>query len=737
MASATIDLNGRAHVAISATDGTFDATAPAGDYRLRVSAPGYATTTVVSITIGEGSQFDIALERLDSAMPREIGRVSVDGRLALARGAVPETTITRGDLERAGATNVLDALALVPSATIARPGGGAASGVSVVALRGPDPSETLVSIDGQVLNDTATGDFDFAQIPLGPFSRIDVSEGLGSTDHLAASTIGGAIDLRTLEPTRAPAERVRIGYGSFDTSSFAAESSGTRGKFGYALSGTSATSAGYVRNFAAAFANPTPGAPAIALRLGSATRAQSALANLRYDLTDRASVRVRYLTLANARDVSAAENAPVDGSDGATTARFSGPGAATKTKGLRALLVSARAPLGAGQVQASYASSGATTTYDGGASIPYDVSSNDRLATFSLAYEREAPTFGYAFGAYTRAESLDEGAGFFGRVQRQRSDAVSARGSLELGRLRVSASAFDTRYTTFGSSLDGRLGASYDLDPKSALRASIGTGFRAPLLSERFVVPQDALQAGLPGSVDANCVAQNGNANERAEHVTAYELGYGRSIDARTTADLSLYRTNLRDPIEIAYPLGSTCPASGPAVVGVALPTNVGNVIYRGAALRIVHVGRRISVRAAYGLNAAYPFALPPTVSNPTSGGALVNNQQFLSIPLQTATIALGGRFGVTHADLQAIYKGRNNELNDGPFALLNGAVGIARGRVDLTVSVRNITSAESGRFTRLGLGLPYPSPFGAHGSLPTDRASLEPISATVMLTLK
>ena len=149
-----------------------------------------------------------------------------------------------------------------------------------------------------------------------------------------------------------------------------------------------------------------------------------------------------------------------------------------------------------------------------------------------------------------------------------------------------------------------------------------------------------------------------------------------------------------------------------------------------------MHRAGSFMLRAEYGRNAAYPTSLPLTVSNPTSGANLVVGRQFQGIPIQTGT--LGARYETAgfHADGEVTYKGRGNELNDGPFAIIGGAIGRRLGSLDFTLAFRNLTSAEAGRFTRLGLGLPYPSPFGSGGSLPTDRLSLEPASVRLSVTL-
>ncbi|MBV9408932.1 MAG: carboxypeptidase regulatory-like domain-containing protein, partial [Candidatus Eremiobacteraeota bacterium] len=170
----------RAHVRLTGTQtadtdsdarGSFTLTVPAGPYRVTVSAPGYAATET-DVVVHEGEQIDVALDPLGGGRLREIGRVTVDGRLSVPRTTVPAREISRADLDASGFDRVVDALANVPSLTLARPNGGAGTAPVLVALRGPDPSETRITLDGQKLNDTNTGDLDLALFPTSALSAV-------------------------------------------------------------------------------------------------------------------------------------------------------------------------------------------------------------------------------------------------------------------------------------------------------------------------------------------------------------------------------------------------------------------------------------------------------------------------------------------------------------------------------------------------------------------------------------
>ena len=734
----------RAHVvastASSDTDarGRFRFDVPCGTLRLTVSTAGYAPATV-DVTATGDNVVEVVLEPLGGGRLRQIGSVTVDGRLAVSRSTVPVRTISRSDADALGFDRVAQALALIPSVTLTHPDGGATGATTVVSLRGPDPSETRIALDGQPLNDTNTGDFDLATFPATALSAIDVSEGLGPEDARGADTIGGEINLVSLRPTLRPARLVRLGIGSSGSSSAELNATGRAGRFGYGLAIGDEQRTGYVHDYPVtlqipdAAGNPQP----VATRIGSAFSARSALANLTYDLSERASLRVRFLTVDDVRDEGAAQTAPADPANARPGAPFVGSGPETASHSLRATLASITAPLGAGTLVATGAFSSSTravarTLATGDAASPYDPSLLDKLGSFTLEWTHATATSSFAAGAQTRAETLVSPGQFGAGTLAQSAAQGWLRASTALSpRVRLAASLVDSAWSTFPASLDGRVGVAVDDVAGGTLRFAVGTGFRAPLLAEKYVFPLAAL---VP---DTNCVGANGNANERAEHATEYELGYGRRFGA-TTVDATLYRTNLRDPIETFYPLGATCANGISQVDAQSYPVNVGSVVYRGGALRVAHRfgPGYLTASAEYAVNAAYPTSLPDVVSaaNPTSGSQLVPGQQFAGIPLQQYAFNLRYARRGTHAALALAGKSANNELAQGRFATVDAALGRTWGNIDVTLAGTNLTNAVSGRFTQLGAGTPYPTPAGLQ---PRDALVLEPASLRLIVTVR
>lgn len=746
----------------SDAQGGFTLTAPPGSYLLSASAQGYVPVTI-GLPLNHDVHIDVAMESLDSPRLRQIGTVTVDGRLQPIRGTLPSIDLTRQDFERMGDARIVDGLEALPSVTFSRPTGGSDAAIAVVSLRGPDPSEALDTLDGQLLNDGNTGDLDLSRFPVAAFSAVDVTEGLGPEDAEGSNTFGGAIDFVSLQPTHSPQYAWSLSGGSFGRSELWANATGTQGKLGYAGALDDQNEAGFVRQTVALYQATPLGStppPAVPTALGSSSASHLGLANLTWTFSQNANLNARVFALGDNRDLSSSLNG-IDGNPSdATFGRFIGPGEQGLAQTIRAYMLDGQLPLGAGILTASLSASDNNIAINGqDYTTPYNVNHADHRYNASLVWQRTFATSQLAVGGYTRYEDLTfgapVGAGPAQPTLGQTINSYDVRGGMEAGpRLRLDGGLFASRYTSFGSNVDGRFGAIYDADVHTAVRFSVGTGFRAPLLIERYLFPATQLVQ------DANGVfVGQGNPHEQPEHATLYELGASHEFSEASTLDVSLYRTNLRNPIEVFYPLDATAPPPGPDCLNpnntpahpfpqcFSYTSNVGNAVYQGAEVRFATrlAPQHLFLNALYGLNVAYPKNLTAAVSNPTSGGSLVNGSQFLGIPQQQGSLEVDWANAGWHAAAAAIFRGKNNELNQPPFGILNALVGRTLGpHVDLSLSGTNLFNAAAGRFTVFGGGVPYRGVVGQeprltpiYGPLPTDAYSIEPAGLRLILTVR
>ncbi len=765
--------------------GEFAVEIPPGRYDLTVVSRGYAPITVNTGAVGEGAHISVVLEPIDTPKLRTIGVVTVNGGFTLNRNVMPEMDVSRAQMDALGYTQVLEALQEVPSVVIQHPDAGAPTAPEVVSLRGPDPSEAMVTLDGQQLNDGNTGDIDLSQFAVPAFNSVDVTEGLGPMDLEGSNTFGGAVNFVSLRPTQDDHLNFSTSAGSYGTTQSWLNATGTIGKLGYALAGDNFAQTGQANEYdwvvpannvpvycGPATKTKTPNCP-FYTHLGSSIAARLGLVNLDYNFSEHADVGFRVFTLGDTRDESSALN----GIAGNPTCAFSGPGpacafspsssntpnevpnpvfgdhvgqgSAVFAQSIRAYDAYSRSSLGSGTLSADLYADNNNIDFTGGAVSPYDVSHLDTRYNEGLSWGRSFDGSEFSFGGYARQESLT-GAGIAGTLA-QSIDSYFVRGQQQLGNnVRLSGGLYDADYSTFGNTLNWRLGLSDDLGTSSDVHLSVGTGFRPPLLAERYFFPPIVVNGKLEpnpnlGPVDSNCVVFNGNPDERPEHATEYELGFSHLFSSRSDLDISIYRSNLRDTIENYYPGGgaqSFCNTS--QGFAYEIPINIGNAVYEGAEARYKQMFPRLNLTAtlSYGLNVAYPYALGPWVSNPTSGGTLVDDEQFLGVPQQQGSAVLTWAQNGWHASTALTFAGRNNTLNQPPYTLVDGAIGKNFGHVDFTIAATNIFSAVSGPFTLYDAGVPYrgiyagPSSTQYFADYPTDALYIEPAAVKFIVTV-
>ncbi|TDR87270.1 TonB-dependent receptor plug domain-containing protein [Enterovirga rhinocerotis] len=164
----------------------------------------------------------------------------------LARQGSAISVVTREEIENSNPTSLVDALRGVPGLDITENGGPGAT--TSVRLRGANPGQTLVLIDGIKVNDSipASGDFDFSTLLPSSIDRIEVLRGPQSALY-GSDAIGGVINILTKSGGGEPRFSFRQEAGSYGTVNTSATATGSFGPWSYAFSGGGQKSAGFSR----------------------------------------------------------------------------------------------------------------------------------------------------------------------------------------------------------------------------------------------------------------------------------------------------------------------------------------------------------------------------------------------------------------------------------------------------------------------------------------------------------
>ncbi len=164
----------------------------------------------------------------------------------IARTGSAISIVHRQDIETTNPTTLVDALRAVPGLDVTETGG--PGGTTSVRLRGANPDQTLVLIDGIRVNDPAAarGDFDFSMFPAGTIERIEVLRGPQSALY-GSDAIGGVINIITKTGEGPARAAVRTEAGSYGTLATSGSFAGSNGPWSYAFSGAGQRSDGFSR----------------------------------------------------------------------------------------------------------------------------------------------------------------------------------------------------------------------------------------------------------------------------------------------------------------------------------------------------------------------------------------------------------------------------------------------------------------------------------------------------------
>ncbi len=218
---------------------------PAGVYSIVIRATGYQTTRVDDIfaTAGTVSAIRTPLLRAEtnSGSLREIGAVSATARgTTLASSSTIQHDLSPLQLQSQGFFKAADALGQVPGVNLS--GGPHTVGDdTIIDIRGMGSGEVRPLLDGHPLGPIGVFSpdfFNYANSGYFLMSNIQITVGSGASGLYGVDVIGGTIDFQTLNPTRTPHAELYQGFGSANTLISQVKSTGSVGRFGYAIGHT-------------------------------------------------------------------------------------------------------------------------------------------------------------------------------------------------------------------------------------------------------------------------------------------------------------------------------------------------------------------------------------------------------------------------------------------------------------------------------------------------------------------
>lgn len=783
IAGATVTLTSQngSHTERTSKDGRFGFSLAPGTYVLVANAPGYGRLSQRTVTVGMHTELTLTLSPATTGSLLVIGNVEANAGDTVSSASAPSRNLSAQAAAAQGVTAVSDIVWSQLSVTPVIPLGGGSNATASFAVRGPDPTETLVDIDGHQVNNGNTGDFDLSLLDPAALQNVQVIYGISPSSLLGPNQIGGAINVQTLSPTIAQHSLVRGFVGSFNSVGGTLQTTGTVDRWGYAFSLHDASSAGSVNQSLLAIAPPGAAPPSKDKSIqyvGSGFNDDSMLGKLRYQLggsdgygylqlsfrgqsvyKDDSALLTNYTPphfSGDTGDVVPApgNSAPFDDDSGSGHGGYQSFAGTTLEANQFNYGFDAQLPLGDARVAGAPATmlqfshltslNSQSVNGPGEATLPYLYNQRDSLIDDWLQIDHHFPngdlTFKYDLGTESLTTNYVQGqvtaeiarlpgfpvTGAFvpfdddddggaptqveNVAQVQRSAVLRYQGD-PTSQIHYSLEGYLSNFSTFGTSFDPRVGFVWTPTGNSVLRASVGTTFQVPQLSELVVPP-------LEDRVRLGGVVFIGNPNLQPDHATDFDLGGEQIFGARghqLHLSVDLYQTNLRSP---ANQLNvNPVPNCDPNTVGrakscpLSYPVNASNGIYRGIDVDAEQqLGPNFRLRAGWDVDSSYLTVIPANIQD----GTLVPNEQSLGQPLHKAYFGFDCRAakGLNYG-AQVNWEGTYNELNLSPYATLDAHVAYRTGSVEFGLYGTNLTSAYSQPFAVVGGGVPY-------GTLPT-----------------
>lgn len=458
--------------------------------------------TVLACACMAASSFPLsALSESSTALP-DINITASHGAPVTFAG-VPETVITRAEIDRLQATSVLSLLANRAGLNLVNQGG--AGQLTTASMWGLSGSQTLVLIDGVRMGSLTAGAPYLENLPVALIDHIDIIKGPRSGQY-GADAMGGVIQIFTRRGKTGVHPSFSIAGGSNKTFETSANISGGTGPFDYSIGASHQGTGGFN-----AYTETTGSPYAVNQPDNDGYRNNSANGRIDYTGDNGARIGVHWLGTNAFTDYDGSSY--VGNQQRSRQQNFGLDGALMKI-GLWQLRASAGRNI---DRQTQY--------YDG----KYVSEYNSRQDSFSLAND-----FSFSQGLLTLgADRLNDhisSSTLYGVTSRH-NNGLFAQYATQIADLSIQTALRHDSNSQFGTANTGSIDLSWQLNPSLALTGGYGTGFHVPSFNFLYY----------PGGY--------ANPDLQPEHSRTARLGFNWQNDTGWTSSLTTFRTRTRDLI--------------------------------------------------------------------------------------------------------------------------------------------------------------------------------------------
>ncbi|MGB3389882.1 MAG: TonB-dependent receptor [Pseudaminobacter sp.] len=470
-----------------------------------------AGTLLISQAPASAQESDDAAIRLDQiTVTTPLRRES-----SLERSTSSVTVVGEEEIRRSAAPDLPSLLKSYPGVTVTSNGGMGAD--SSVSLRGTTAAQTLVLVNGVRAGSATSGTVNLSAIPLASIERIEIAKG-GHSAQYGADAIGGIINIITKQGGICADGRTSCGtatvgvlhpWGGYLSGNVQGQSeAGVNYSFGAQVLGTE----GYDFTLPTTYGHEPD---KDGFRQGSVNFSLSKDLDWGRVYADGLYARGR-----NQYDRQPANESDTNNFSGRLGARIDHSDSWSSTVELMSALDNS-------------SNFGPGVEGDDFDTLRYGILASTQK-TFEINETKHTPLGGIeAYRDSVNGTSISSAA--YAETKRDLA-AVFGQYSFEYQALTIDSGLRYDHNEQFGSATTYNIGASYELIDGLVARASYATGFRAPTFNDLYY-PDPYL---------------SGNPDLKPETSRSYEVGLNWQATARTSLDMALYHTRVKDQINWA-----------------------------------------------------------------------------------------------------------------------------------------------------------------------------------------
>ncbi len=214
----------------SGPDGRFTVALPPGTYSVAASANGFESARTDDVTVVAGQSANVNLT-LANVTLQTIGRVSRVRSTSINTTTAAQTFVSSQTFVDQGQGQVVNVLDQIPGVEINRNSSNAPGANTSISIRGAQPYESQVLIDGHPVVSSANSAYGFNATFINSLllGDVEVDKGPGNLPNTIENAVGGTLNFKTPTITGGPTLDAVAGYDSFNGTTYALRASDTFG----------------------------------------------------------------------------------------------------------------------------------------------------------------------------------------------------------------------------------------------------------------------------------------------------------------------------------------------------------------------------------------------------------------------------------------------------------------------------------------------------------------------------